>query len=512
MPQNIWWWQSSRILKQSYRDFELIVVDDGSSDESPALLRSFAINDSRVQIIEQKNSGIVVALNRAAASARGKYLARMDADDYSHPDRFAAQVAALEQNSEIVALDCCHLLVDDCGRILKNFTNPAVGPDLAILPRSNLFVPQPQAAFLCHPAVIMRRDAFERVGGYRDAFRFAEDLDLWLRLEEIGSLARVRKGLFEWRRHSQRTSVTKLIPQIQRHVGAVVCAQMRRSGQSDDFVSKLPFETFNYEVFGNTAIQKFCDDYEAALLFERPLYNQSVRYDHKTASRYFKTNIRFPQRRWRRNGKGRPLNYENQSLHLTRRLVRHYVQAGDVKALAKLGLLFLKHAQDLPRNMRGAGRIQRFLGAKEPWPRTPRLPLQDIDVVKAGLLQATYCLRFHSNANHFDHAHQTFHFLQNWPLVYAECSKNACTTMKHALFYLDTLNQPYFHDLLADHVHSKQRTGFLGRLDMDDDLFVERLISGDVLRVCIKRNPYERLYSAWYRQNSGRPTAETYKR
>jgi hypothetical protein len=119
------------------------------------------------------------------------------------------------------------------------------------------------------------------------------------------------------------------------------------------------------------------------------------------------------------------------------------------------------------------------------------------DAVKERVFEPTYTVRYHPNPTSFDPVHQTFHILQNWPVVYAECSKNACTTMKRALFYMDTLNQSHFHDLPESRVHSKRHTGFLGRLDMDDDQFVEHLVSRDWLRICIKRNPYERLYSAW---------------
>ncbi|WP_076072104.1 glycosyltransferase [Sphingomonas montana] len=160
------------LLGQTLRDIEVIVIDDGSRDDTAAILR--ACPDPRLRPIIQANAGFVVSMNRAIRSARGKYIAIHGSGDVSYPERLAKQAAYLEANPEVGAVGCVRrsgpFVVGPKDAVLR-------GPMLERMMRKNPFT---------HGEVMYRRDLWERVGGYREIFRFAQDRDLWLRMGHTG--------------------------------------------------------------------------------------------------------------------------------------------------------------------------------------------------------------------------------------------------------------------------------------------------------------------------------------
>src|SRR5688500_12259876 len=172
------------ILGQSCRDFELIVIDDGSKDSSPRMLEQYAQRDPRIKLTVRENKGLTVTLNEAFAQSRGKYLARMDSDDVALPDRFARQFDLLESNPDLVLTGGYFQLIDGAGRLLTTLRPPTTDAEIqaTLLKGHNA---------ICHPAAMIRRSAMEKVGGYDTRFKTSQDLDLWLRLGEVGKLANV---------------------------------------------------------------------------------------------------------------------------------------------------------------------------------------------------------------------------------------------------------------------------------------------------------------------------------
>ncbi|HZL34464.1 MAG TPA: glycosyltransferase [Tepidisphaeraceae bacterium] len=183
------------VLAQTFGDLELVAVDDGSTDGSLEMLRKYEAADPRVRVISRPNTGIVGALSDGLAACRADFIARMDGDDTCSPDRFAKQAAYLNEHTECVAVGCQVLLTDETGSpicIKKDTLFSHEEIDAAHL--SNGWP-------LTHGALMMRREAVLRVGGYREQYKWLEDLDLFLRLAEIGKLANLPEVLYRYRQH-----------------------------------------------------------------------------------------------------------------------------------------------------------------------------------------------------------------------------------------------------------------------------------------------------------------------
>jgi glycosyltransferase involved in cell wall biosynthesis len=194
------------IEAQTFRDYEVVAVDDGSRDESASLLEAWGSRDARVRVFRTKPQGIVAALQLASSWACAPLLARMDADDIAHPDRLARQVQLLDAHSRVVACGTQvryvpRAMVRDGARRYERWLNGLIEP--AQLER-DLFVECP----IAHPTLIVRSDAFHAVGGYCDR-AWPEDYDLILRLWQAGgALANTPAVLLDWRESEARLSRT----------------------------------------------------------------------------------------------------------------------------------------------------------------------------------------------------------------------------------------------------------------------------------------------------------------
>lgn len=182
------------ILAQTFRDFEFIIIDDGSTDATPQALREYAKADSRIRLVSRLNKGLTVTLNEGIALARAPLLARMDADDIALPNRFKKQTEYLQQHPGCVLVGSAVLVIDPNGLPIRQLATEQTHDqiDHAHLNRGWPVV---------HPAVMMRTAAVRQVGGYRDHYDTLEDLDLFLRLAEIGKLANLPDVLLKYRQH-----------------------------------------------------------------------------------------------------------------------------------------------------------------------------------------------------------------------------------------------------------------------------------------------------------------------
>lgn len=210
------------VLNQSFRDFECIVVDDGSTDGSGPMLDRFAAADSRIRLIRRPNTGYAVALNEMLAAVRAPLIARMDGDDIAEPARFAAQTAYMAANPECVAVGSRVLLIDEDGAPIRDMATATTHEEIDAAHMRG------EGGAIIHPAAMIRTDAMRRIGGYRVERNPAEDLDLFLRLAEIGRLANLPERLLRYRIHLGSVGHTRRARQIAGTRASIEDARRRR--------------------------------------------------------------------------------------------------------------------------------------------------------------------------------------------------------------------------------------------------------------------------------------------
>lgn len=193
------------VLRQSLREFELIVIDDGSDDATPRLLKDISQEDRRLRCLRLEHQGLPAALNAGLAEARGAYVARMDADDICEPTRLERQLAYLRNNPTCVAVGTAVTLIDEGGRPLARQPKVPRSPRLRDRCRGFRHFP-PSPPTIVHPTAVLRAEALRRAGGYRHYFPCAEDRDLWWRISTLGRIDCLRERLLRRRVHVRQSS------------------------------------------------------------------------------------------------------------------------------------------------------------------------------------------------------------------------------------------------------------------------------------------------------------------
>jgi glycosyltransferase involved in cell wall biosynthesis len=210
------------LQSQTLNDWELVVIDDGSTDSSGRILDEYAVRDPRFRVVHQENKGLTRSLNESISLAKGEFIARMDADDACHPERLAKQVQFLQEKSDYVAVGCRTTLVDQQGQELRRTSQPLDHPSIdTMLIRG--------VTAIAHPSLMIRRCALDVVGGYCELYRTAQDLDLLLKLTEQGRVANLEEPLLRYRWHAENVSVRKA-DQQDRDVTAILQAALKRRG------------------------------------------------------------------------------------------------------------------------------------------------------------------------------------------------------------------------------------------------------------------------------------------
>ena len=213
------------ILSQSFTGFEFIILDFGSTDRSKVIAASYAARDDRIRLYEVPTCGLTEARNAACFLAQGKYIALQDADDISMPDRLLWEVEFMEKHPDLGLLGGAAEWVDTQLRSLWTLNFPTEDREI----RTAFCTKCP----FCQTAVLLRRDAFVAVGGYRVVFSQAEDYDLWVRISERFRCANLKQAVVKYRIHSGQVSVSGRNLQTLSMVAARSSAAFRKNGRPD---------------------------------------------------------------------------------------------------------------------------------------------------------------------------------------------------------------------------------------------------------------------------------------
>lgn len=180
------------ILSQTFTGFEFLIIDDGSSDSSKEIILSY--KDPRIRLLRsKKNTGLTASLNKGLRKAKGKYIARMDADDISLPGRLKIQYEVLRDNPDVGVAAGWVQVIDEQGGSLKEWSTPLQPEDIYY--RLNF------RNCLAHSAVMFRKDIVLESGGYNENIKRAQDFELWRRLSKVTKIRQVDRFLIKWRDH-----------------------------------------------------------------------------------------------------------------------------------------------------------------------------------------------------------------------------------------------------------------------------------------------------------------------
>ena len=229
------------ILGQTFKDFEFLIVNDGSTDKTVEILESY--NDPRIKIINnEKNIGLTKSLNKGLRLASGEYIARQDADDISLSTRFEEELKFFEKNSNVALTGTDYFLINEKDEIIHTVN--------CFTENSKLKEKLLEGNQFGHGSIMFKKECIDKVGAYREEFEFSQDYDFYLRVAEIYDIANIPEPLYKWRININSVSVRKKALQDKYALLAIELAKERRQSGKDKLQSLKREE-----------INKFIDSY-----------------------------------------------------------------------------------------------------------------------------------------------------------------------------------------------------------------------------------------------------------
>ena len=223
------------ISDQTEKDFEVIIIDDGSNDNTPYLIKEYKKKDKRISLISKKNEGMGISLNLAISLSKSNIIFRMDDDDIMERRRIERQLYFLSKNKDISFSSCFYKLIDSDDKVIGKKRS-----ELINLHEVNKKIKRDEVFGILHPGAVFYKDIFLAVGGYRPIFWPCEDIDLWSRFIESGYKLKVQEEyLMKYRLHRQSISMKNFHNNELQLKWVKNCAIARRNGIKEP--SKIEF-------------------------------------------------------------------------------------------------------------------------------------------------------------------------------------------------------------------------------------------------------------------------------
>lgn len=264
------------ILNQSFVDFEVIVISDGSTDNTNCIINNFSKIDSRVKPIYKQNTGLADSLNLALKVAVSPIVARLDADDLSSPERLELQFNYYNSDADVILLGSWNSFINADGIYIRTLSYPTSSKKLI----RNLLV---RREFFTHSSAMFDRSLALRLGGYRACLTRCEDHDLWLRMSNYGKIACIPISLISYREHNNNISNLKGGSiQFQEKIASVVAYYIQKFSGIDPLDSKEKFEFIEW-IASDVQDSGRLSRHTNFLIYKRKLIN--LLYDKKPKSR-----------------------------------------------------------------------------------------------------------------------------------------------------------------------------------------------------------------------------------
>lgn len=215
------------VLAQTHKNFEFIIIDDGSDDNSASIIAEYAKYDNRIQYYYQSNAGLAAALNYGLKMANAEIIARMDADDIMLPNRLEEQVPFLLDHPEVTVVSCLAYYINSKGKILGKVYSDLITPQ-----DCEKYISDNQIIFCLHPGVLFRKSPILKIGGYNENLPCGQDTDLWNKLAENGNYIIVmREILMKYRIH--QNSIMSSFERVQKLDWIIFNIYQRRNNKNE---------------------------------------------------------------------------------------------------------------------------------------------------------------------------------------------------------------------------------------------------------------------------------------
>lgn len=220
------------ICSQSFEDFEIVVVNNGSTDATQSIITEWASRDSRLRWFNLERASLHRSLRTGVENSNGIFIARMDADDIAAPNRFRRQYDTMLSHPALGLLGTAAQAVNHSGRNLGLLRPPLTDEDINLL--------LPKGCPFIHSSVMMRREAYLQAGGYRPGLNLAEDYDLWFRMAAVTKMANLPEPLIKYRLHNDSLTARRGAALAVASLCAIAGATARRSGLPEPFANGTP--------------------------------------------------------------------------------------------------------------------------------------------------------------------------------------------------------------------------------------------------------------------------------